>query len=214
MSSATMPRNEAAASEASEFELVLGNKQLLSVFFIVVVLLGVFFTMGYIVGRNSAPVDAGRRTETYDRANAPSAIPTARPQQQGPVVISDQQTTTTAAAEPPANQPAASTAQPETPTPTPAAAAPAAPKPIEIPAVSATQPQAGQTYLQVVSVAKPQADALAEVLAKRGFRAFVAPGPDSNTFRVLVGPANDIDHLGRMKTELEAVGMKPFVKKY
>ena len=43
-----MPKNE-----EGEFELVLGNKQLLSVFFIVVVLLGVFFTMGYVVGRNT-----------------------------------------------------------------------------------------------------------------------------------------------------------------
>src|SRR5260370_8662904 len=36
--------------------VVWGNKQLLSVFFIVVVLLGVFFTMGYIIGRNTATV--------------------------------------------------------------------------------------------------------------------------------------------------------------
>ena len=49
-----MPKNE-----DGEFELILANRQLLSVFFIVVILLGVFFTMGYIVGRNSgpAPVD-------------------------------------------------------------------------------------------------------------------------------------------------------------
>ena len=46
-----MPKNE-----EGEFELVLGNKQLLSVFFIVVILLGVFFTMGYIVGRNTSEV--------------------------------------------------------------------------------------------------------------------------------------------------------------
>jgi len=38
-----------------EYELVLGNRQLLSAFFIVVILFGVFFTMGYVVGRNSAP---------------------------------------------------------------------------------------------------------------------------------------------------------------
>src|SRR5580698_7373312 len=37
-----------------EHELVLGNKQLLSAFFVVVVLLGVFFTMGYFVGKNTA----------------------------------------------------------------------------------------------------------------------------------------------------------------
>ena len=44
-----MPTNE-----EGEFELVLGNKQLLSVFFLIVLLLGVFFSMGYIVGRNTA----------------------------------------------------------------------------------------------------------------------------------------------------------------
>jgi outer membrane biosynthesis protein TonB len=45
-----MPTNE-----EGEFELVLGNRQLLSVFFIVVVLLALFFTMGYVVGRSSGP---------------------------------------------------------------------------------------------------------------------------------------------------------------
>jgi len=45
-----MPTNE-----EGEFELVLGNKQLLSVFFVAVLLLGVFFIMGYIVGRNLSP---------------------------------------------------------------------------------------------------------------------------------------------------------------
>src|SRR5580704_17618661 len=44
-----------AKNEDGEFELILANRQLLSVFFIVVVLLGVFFTTGYIVGRNSGP---------------------------------------------------------------------------------------------------------------------------------------------------------------
>ena len=42
-------------NESGEFELVLGNRQLLSGFFIIVILFGVFFTMGYIVGRNSRP---------------------------------------------------------------------------------------------------------------------------------------------------------------
>ena len=41
-----------ARNEDGEFELVLGNRQLLSGFFIVVVLLGVVFSMGYIVGKN------------------------------------------------------------------------------------------------------------------------------------------------------------------
>ena len=60
---------------------------MLSVFFIVVVLLGVFFTMGYIVGRNSAPVDTARKGDAYERGDAPSAMPTNK--QQGPVTIAD-----------------------------------------------------------------------------------------------------------------------------
>ena len=36
-----------------EKELVLGNKQLIGLFFVVVALCGVFFAMGYLIGRNS-----------------------------------------------------------------------------------------------------------------------------------------------------------------
>src|SRR5438552_19087128 len=41
-------------NESGEFELVVGNRQLLSGFFIVVVLFGVAFAMGYVVGQNSS----------------------------------------------------------------------------------------------------------------------------------------------------------------
>ena len=40
-------------NETGEFELVVGNRQLLSGFAIVVLLFGVGVAMGYIVGRNS-----------------------------------------------------------------------------------------------------------------------------------------------------------------
>ncbi|MBL8231093.1 MAG: SPOR domain-containing protein [Bryobacterales bacterium] len=54
-----------ARADDGEFELILGNKQLLSVFFVVVMLLGVFFAMGYIVGKNSIPAEAylSKKTE-------------------------------------------------------------------------------------------------------------------------------------------------------
>src|SRR5688500_9052351 len=81
-----------AQNEEGEFELVLGNKELLSVLFIVVVLLGVFFAIGYVVGRNSTPVDAARRPEPYVRTDAPSAMPERRPQQQQPTPPAEPQT--------------------------------------------------------------------------------------------------------------------------
>jgi cell division protein FtsN len=189
-----MPRNDASEMEGSEFELVLGNKQLLSVFFIVVILLGIFFTMGYVVGRNSSPVDTARRTDTYGRQNAPSAIP--------------------ASASPVRREATAESATAERSVPVAPKSETAAQKPIEIPPVTVSQPQIGQTYLQVLAVAKPEAEVLAEVLAKKGFRALVAPGPNDRVFRVLVGPAKDATDTGRLKSDLEAAGFKPFVKKY
>ena len=59
-----------AKNEEGEFELILGNRQLISVFLIVVILLGIFFSMGYIVGRNSAPP----AVETAREAGRPRCI--------------------------------------------------------------------------------------------------------------------------------------------
>jgi cell division septation protein DedD len=205
-----MSRNDPTTVEGSEFEMVLGNKQLLSVFFIVVVLLAVFFTMGYVVGRNSAPVDAaGKRAETpYERQNAPSAVPSgsgAARRAETPVSIGETQA--------PAGTSQAENASASA---TQAQSAAATPKPIEIPPVTVSQPQAGQTYVQVTAVGKAEADVLAEVLARNGFRTLVAPGPSDKLFRVLAGPARDIDELTKLKADLEAAtGLKnTFVRKY
>src|SRR5450755_1768145 len=84
-----------AKNEVGEFELVLGNKQLLSVFFIVVILLGVFFTMGYIVGRNSGGVGT---LEATNRGKAVDPKPT--------VIESPSPTQVPAASEPTAGVPA------------------------------------------------------------------------------------------------------------
>ena len=66
-------------NETGEFELLVGNRQLLSGFFIVVLLFAVAFSMGYIVGRNSSP-SAKVQAETGSSAGAASQIPETRPQ--------------------------------------------------------------------------------------------------------------------------------------
>src|SRR3954469_13663876 len=71
-----MPRND-----EGEFELVLGNRQLLSGFFIVVILFGVFFTMGYIVGRHSSPGPLG---PTAAAASPEQSAPASRAPSGGP----------------------------------------------------------------------------------------------------------------------------------
>jgi len=193
-----MPRND-----DGEFELILGNKQLLSVFFIVIILLGVFFTMGYIVGRNSGAPDTAKRAAPVDGTSP------ARTDGQS------------AMAPPAASTPTPTVVEPVTPKPepAPAAEAPKVPRkePIEVTAVtrSVAQPIPGQLYIQVLAVAKPEAEVLVDVLAKKGFRALVAPGPNEKIFRVLVGPAKDAADAGKLKGDLEQAGFKlAFPKKF
>src|SRR3954468_23604648 len=70
-------------NETGEFELIVGNRQLLSGFFIVVLLFAVAFALGYVVGQNTQrPVrmaEGGTPTTTTNLAQD------ARPQPSTPV---------------------------------------------------------------------------------------------------------------------------------
>ena len=225
-----MPRND-----EGEFELVLGNRQLLGVFFIVVILLGVFFTMGHIVGRNSAPAmpDSTLAKKAGPEPSAPAA---SGPSPAGPAVpgeppaLQTQAPRQTQAPSPPLQPGQVHIVQPGAGT-TPAAP----PKPTkvtdEIGRVEIEKPQKivrqdpkqflmaeivpGQTYLQVAAVKRPEAELIASVLRRKGFlQAVVAPGPNETIYRVVVGPITNADALSKTKSDLEAAGFKSIVKKY
>jgi len=179
-------------NETGEFELILGNRQLLSGFFIVVLLFAVAFAMGYVVGQNSP-----RSTKAMADAPTPSvsAADSARP--------------------------SASAAPPPQPAPAPAADATAAP-PAEAPPQPTTQPvrepdapAAAElppgSYWQVIAVAQPEAEVIYKTLKDRGFPTIMSPGP-KNLVRVLVGPYNDTQSMGKAKTDLENAGFHPFRK--
>ena len=68
-----------------QFELVLGNRQLLSGFFIVVILFAVFFAMGYIVGRNSSASQPKMAAAAPDLTTSSGASVEPRPQVGPPV---------------------------------------------------------------------------------------------------------------------------------
>jgi len=183
-----LPRNE-----DGEFELLLGNRQLMSVFFIVVILLGVFFAMGYIVGRNSSPVTtpevASRRPDSKPvTVDAPAS--TRETDSPAPAATSKEtnapretsQPRETASQQGPATQPAA---------PAPPAAAPAK---ASSRIASSGQPESGKTYLQLSAIDHDAAEIMVELLRKKSFPAIAAEVPEKpGVFRVLVGPVSEAD---------------------
>jgi len=222
-------------SETGEFELLVGNRQLLSGFFIVVLLFAVAFSMGYIVGRNSSP-SAKLQTETGSSAGAASQTPESRPQAatQAPAAGGAPDAASSQPADiPPANTFPQPSTQPER-GPQPAATAPggvptapqirlgpyttkpAAPAPGGAPTGLATTPPppeaAPGSYWQVLATAsQTSADAMRQTMKDKGFPASLQPGPN-NLIRVLIGPYTDKQSLGRAKTELENAGVHPVLK--
>ncbi|MGD0618844.1 MAG: SPOR domain-containing protein [Bryobacteraceae bacterium] len=216
-----MPR-----TEDGEFELVLGNKQLLSVFFIVVVLLGVFFAMGYIAGRNSAPgaSEAAKRGDdgkpiAVDSSQRTSPMPeTTQASHPAQTKAADADTSTQPVASsqpPPQEQTPAETAAPATAPPPPKPKPPKQAPPSETgDAARVADPIAGAAYLQVVATARPEAEVIAGTLSKRGYKTQLAAAPTAGTFRVLVGPLKDASEIASTKAALEQAGFKPIVRRF
>ncbi len=171
--------------ETGEFELVVGDRQLLSGFFIFALLLGVVFAMGYVVGQNThsskAPEAAAAQTP---------AQPHTRPQPSTPPAPSpDQQ---------PAAEPAAGDAPPQPETEqTAQPAAPPAPTPTTIAAV------APGSYWQVMAVKQvSDTQAMLQTLKDGGMPAFVRKEADDK-YHLLVGPY-DSTTSGKAKLDLQS----------
>jgi cell division septation protein DedD len=180
-------------NEEGEFELILGNRQLLSVFFIVVVLLGVFFTMGYIVGRNSGPAANVDVASAGKPEVKPLVVESPVPKAVTPTAPEP------AASKPPAEEPARAV----TTKPTEAAKRPAA-KPEKTARAEPAEPSG--TYLQLAATSKHEADLLVDVLRKKSFHALTAEVPEkAGTYRVLVGPVGEGD-VNKMRADLQSAG--------
>jgi cell division protein FtsN len=193
-------------NEEGELELVVGNRQLLSVLFIMFVLFGAVFSMGYFVGRSTAPEPAAQGPE----AKMASAENPAQPRSALPPPPVEAQAPPTAAADAPL-EPGQAKVTPAA-TPIPDSKPPEKPKPA---AAESAVPLPGQTYLQVAAVGKPEAELVMDSLKKRGFSALVAPVPNDTRWRALVGPLPDAASLAKARSDLLALGFKDMiVRKY
>lgn len=202
-----------ARTEEGEFEFVVGNKHLLSAVFVLMVLFGIFFSLGYFVGRSgdgpAAPPQTAASSPSTGVRQPQEAPPAPAPETQvnpGEAQVSQSPDGSQTAAAAPA--PAEATPEPQPPAPEP-----------EPSRAVAAGPQPGQTFLQVAAVKQSEAKVIVDVLRGKGFNALTAPvvvnGVVSDSlFRALVGPVKDAAELARLKSDLQAAGFKPYVQKY
>jgi cell division septation protein DedD len=194
-----------AGREEGEFELILGNKQLLSVLLLVVILLGVFFAMGYLAGRSTSagPTLAGTSKPLERTAEKPTEKTPEKP--------------------PPAADPIpAKVADPEPPPRVvPARETPPKPATETRPPASTggAEPPDGR-YLQASALARSQAEAMLKLFAKDGMTGYLALSPkrtpDSpELYRVLIGPLADAAAIAKTRAYLKDKGIeKPLPRTY
>jgi hypothetical protein len=204
------PEN-APAEVSSEFEIVLGPRQLGSVLFVATVILGAVCAISYAAGKAVTPKPPASAPEPEMVISGP-AIPK-------PVV-----------SEPIAAPPAEIVRQPESHHTKPVTTQPVTTQPVTTqpvttqavanqPLQNATEaplfadPKPGAVYLQLGAVEKGVAIIMAEGLRKRAFNAFVAPGPNDHIFRVLVGPL-DSEAYKTAKQAVDDIGLSTFARKY
>jgi cell division protein FtsN len=225
-----MPKNE-----DGEFELLVGNKQLLSIVVALIAVMGVVFSMGYLLGRSGStgevsatagtpPSVSGQgRPEAAGRQSPPAAPVAGSSLPSGDVQVPDAGTgtspVTSAAPAGSGTSPAQPVAEPPAPPPqqqeTRPAVVPAKPPEAPPPAHSAESPAPGETYLQVGAGKKMPAEALVEALKKRGFKAMISPvTANGEVYRALVGPVTSAPDLARTKAELQRAGIPCIVKRF
>jgi cell division septation protein DedD len=197
------------SSNNSETEILLGNKHLLGIFFVIAILLGIAFTGGYMVGRNSAEKSAEKRTATVSAGPPDAAATPATPSSLETHSVPPASSDATGAPQK-ADTHAAETAPPEG-APLGSPRRKSVPAPVENPS-AAYLPQTGQTFLQVAAVGRNESDAIADVLNKKGFHAHSVPKPGSTTiYRVLIGPIRDTADLSSTRDQLRSNGFRDVI---
>ena len=205
------------AGEDQQREIVLGNKQLLSVFFIVVAMMGVAFTIGYIIGRNGGNVSAASLGSAFGSgtagssknaplASAPVTAPDDAPPQTSTPVPVQIPSKETPPAESPAASPAPATAQQVTSAPDVATSEKPAPEKTDD-----RKSASGAIYLQVAALKRQDAEHIVHVLSERHFPARLGESPKEGLFRVLVGPFATMQALADTKSKLRAAGFDSIV---
>jgi DedD protein len=205
-----------------QVEVALESKQLLVIFFVIVALCGVFFSLGYIVGHNTL-ASVTRITQSEPGAGAPD-----KPSPMPPAPAVQQEPENPAPAGPNSDQPA------------PAPAAAPAPdlnfyqsveekspdarlSPAEVPHTVAPRAPATERpraepdpgiVLQVSALThREDANTLIALLKGRRLPVTVSSSSTDSLFHVLVGPYKNLKDAEHAKQSLEKDGFRPIIKR-
>jgi hypothetical protein len=201
-------------SDSGERELVLGNKQLLAIFFVAALLCGVFFAVGYVVGGNSAKsvptttqtaevkrdepqaqstaADGSGMSGASSASGSDSPLPSSEPR------ISD--TPAATGSQPSSIPPAPAPAPPVTKAPA-STAAPANAAPLTI-----AVPEKGASYVQVIAITRPKADDLVKSFREAGLPAILAESSKPGLYEVLIGPYHSGPIVAEAKRKVTELG--------
>jgi DedD protein len=199
---------------------VLESRHLVGLFLGVVLLCGVFFTLGYVMGRNQfgGSVHAAESlsrsmssssSKSKEAEPQPATAPdwdfypnkkdSGHPGQPAPVAKSPSSSNSTAKTNAPVPAPPAK----------PVVSDPKATQRYQPPVISKT------AILLQVAALRRQGDALemAEAIQQKRFPAFVVTPGSDNYYRVQVGPYQDVATAESAKRALEQLGFKPIIKR-
>ena len=191
-------------TNTQDTEITLGTGKMLFLFFGLVALCGVFFGVGFSLGRGSMRTGIATMDSNLSTASGPVVRPSAVKSNSVPASTSDQ----------PVLQ---SVAQKETAAPASTdngSSAPAASENTST-TVAGALPTAGNYFVQVAAVSKQEdADALVEALKKKQYAAFSAiNSPTDKLIHVQIGPFGDIKDAEGTRAKLISDGYNPIVKK-
>lgn len=178
-------------------ELVIENRQLLGIFFLFAVVLGIAFVAGFMVGHGS--FDFGKKTPPATAATEGSGAMTRTVEPdstsggaaQAPPPASASSETKPSATRKAASESAAAAGPTSKRESARASEKSVAPLPDEDRGTGGSglyQPRTGERFWQVTAQSREKAQAVASDLIHSGFVAHVASSPEPRLFRVLVGP--------------------------
>jgi cell division protein FtsN len=218
-----------ASRKSSAGERVLEGRHVIGLFFLMLLFSGVFFTLGYVMGRNQLDTQV-RASSTHgnDTLLPLKAEPSAKPNK-SPVSTPGNSDPATDVTTPPSSEwefyrvgdknssnnhlkppPAiSSSAQPKAI----ATSAKSASSSAGRPTVAAPAIPRGSYLLQVVAL-RTESDAVsvANELRKKKFPAFVQSPQGDKYYRVQVGPYADLKAMQTAKKDLETAGFKAIIK--